>query len=319
MQFRNNGGRGYSPSKSMSNDDLEVDINELIWQLWKQKFVIIGITFIFSVASVLFSLSKPNLFKSEAVLFPISNENTPSNVMNQLGGIAALAGFGTNDSVKQQVAIETLRSKLFLTEFIKNRDILIPLMALKEWDYRTGEISLDATIYNSESNKWVRDVREGKDPKPTLLEAYKELNEYIDVSKNKNSGAIVLSVVTQSPFLSQQWLAWLIEDLNVWMKNKEIKNLKDNIKYLNEQLNTTQLADTQSVFYRLIEEQIKKLMLSEAQDQYVFDVIDPPMVPEEKDSPSRGIICIIGAFLGGVFSMIIAIVRIVLSKKRNEN
>ncbi|UTZ40102.1 Wzz/FepE/Etk N-terminal domain-containing protein [Vibrio campbellii] len=299
----------------MVNDNLEIDLSDLIKLLWKQKWLVIFITVFFSIASVLFALSKPNLFRSEAVLFPVSDENSPSGTMSQLGGIAALAGLGGEDGSKQQVALEILRSRAFLMAFIERRDILVPLMALKEWNYRTDTITYDSSIYDVEDKKWVREVREGKDPKPTLLEAYEELNELIEITKSK-SGATIIAVLTQSPKLSQQWVEWLLEDLNTWMKEKDIRSIRDNIHYLKAQLSNTQLSETQTVFYQLIEEQIKKLMLAEAQREYVYEVIDPPVVPEEKDSPSRGIICVLGTFLGGLLSIIVALVRIALSRSR---
>lgn len=299
----------------MINDNLEIDLSDLIKLLWKQKWLVIFITLFFSVASIFFALSKPNLFRSEAVLFPVSDENSPSGTMSQLSGIAALAGLGGGDGSKQQVALETLRSRAFLMAFIERRDILLPLMALKEWNYKNGTITYDTSIYDVEAKKWVREVREGKDSKPTLLEAYEELNELIEITKSK-SGATIIAVLTQSPKLSQQWVEWLLEDLNTWMKERDIRSIQNNIHYLEAQLSNTQLAETQSVFYQLIEEQIKKLMLAEAQHEYVYEVIDPPVVPEKKDSPSRGIICVLGTFLGGLFSIIIALVRIALSRSR---
>lgn len=69
----------------MENNQLELDIGELIRSLWQQKIMIVAITFVFAVASVLFAMSKPNLYKSEAVLFPVA-DNTPSSAMGQLGG-----------------------------------------------------------------------------------------------------------------------------------------------------------------------------------------------------------------------------------------
>lgn len=298
----------------MEKNQFEVDISELIRLLWKQKILIVVVTAAFAVASVIFAISKPNLYKSEAILFPVA-DNSSSSAMGQLGGLAALAGFGSKDGSKQAIALEALRSRTFLGEFIERRGILVPLMAIEYWDASSGKVIINPQVYDEEAEKWVRSVSEGKSPKPTLLEAIKVLNELLAIDSNKTSGATILSLTNQSPQLAKQWLDWLISDLNDWMKNKDIQQSRDNIQYLERQLNSTNLSEMQNVFYQLIEEQTKKLMLAEAQEQYIFDIIDPPFEPEAKDSPSRAIICVLGTLIGGMLAMFIALLRIAITRK----
>ena len=42
---------------------------------------------------------------------------------------------------------------------------------------------------------------------------------------------------------------------------------------------------------------------------YVFDVIDPPVVPERKVEPSRALICILASILGGMIGVLIVLIR----------
>ncbi|MCV5223296.1 hypothetical protein OFC57_30760, partial [Escherichia coli] len=90
----------------------------------------------------------------------------------------------------------------------------------------------------------------------------------------------------------------LIEDINKVMRERAISETSQNLFYLNEQLDKTSIADMQNTFYKLIEEQTKSLMLAEAQDEFVFKVIDPAIVPDKKDNPNRLLIIIIGSILG---------------------
>ena len=39
-------------------------------------------------------------------------------------------------------------------------------------------------------------------------------------------------------------------------------------------------------------------MLTEANEAYVYEYLDPPAVMERKSKPQRDVICIIGTFLG---------------------
>ena len=49
-------------------------------------------------------------------------------------------------------------------------------------------------------------------------------------------------------------------------------------------------------------------MLSSSGEYYVFKIIDSPVAPEKKSGPSRDIICIMGTFLGGIISILIALI-----------
>ena len=43
-------------------------------------------------------------------------------------------------------------------------------------------------------------------------------------------------------------------------------------------------------------------MLAAASEEYVFQIIDPPVAPELKSEPSRALICILGVLLGGMLA-----------------
>ena len=63
------------------------------------------------------------------------------------------------------------------------------------------------------------------------------------------------------------------------------------------------------MFDRLSEEQYKNLMLANVEEEYVFQTIDPAIVSERRDRPNRAIFCIVFTFIGGIFSVIIALIK----------
>lgn len=302
----------------MQKQEIEIDIKELFSSLWQQKWLILVITTVFAVGSILFAISQPNIYQADVLLAPVAEDSQMSGTASQLGGIAAMAGInlgGGQATSRVDLALETLKSRKFTQAFIEQRDILVPLMALERWDSSTGEIVLEPSLYDSESKKWIRPVAEGKSVTPTAWEAYKMFSVIVDYEKVKTSGFIKLSVQSQSPFLAQQWATWLVDDLNQWLKKEDIKEFKANISYIEDKLRQTNISEMQKVFYQLVEEQTKKLMLAEVQDEYVFKVIDPAVVPEEKSAPSRALICVLGTFLGGFLALLVALVRHILLRK----
>jgi LPS O-antigen subunit length determinant protein (WzzB/FepE family) len=63
------------------------------------------------------------------------------------------------------------------------------------------------------------------------------------------------------------------------------------------------------VFYKLIEEQTKTMMLVEVADEYVLKTIDPANTPDKKDMPKRPLIVVLATMLGGMLSVIIVLIR----------
>lgn len=292
------------PPQQHSTDD-EIDLRELFKALWKGKWIIIVTTFVFAVGSVLYALSLPNIYKSDALLAPAESSNGGglSKMAGQLGGLAALAGvnLGAGESSQTDLAVQVMKSRQFVEAFINKHDLLVPLMAVKDWDLTNNKLILDEELYNLTTAEWLREPDGLRGSTPTAQEAFEVFNnEVLSISQDKESGLYTVSVKYYSPYIAQQWVNWLIEDINKVMRERTIAETSQNLAYLNAQLKKTAVADMQSTFYKLIEEQTKSLMLAEVQEEFVFKVIDPAVIPEIKDAPKRALICVLGTVLGGL-------------------
>lgn len=303
--------------------DDEIDLKELFLALWKGKWIIILTTFLFSAGGVFYALSLPNIYKASVVVTATQADGRSglASMAAQFGGLASLAGINLNSgsSNNSALALATLQSRQFINFFIHKHDLLVPLMAAKKWDASSNQVILDKKLYNSEKNEWVREVKAGGSLIPTDWEAYKVFkNKVLSINEAKDTGLVTISVNYYSPEVAQKWGTWLVEDLNHWMKEKSLNKTKRNIDYLKQQLEKTRIADMQSVFYQLIEEQTKNLMLAEVEDEFSFKVIDPAVVPEERDKPKRTLICILAALLGGMLGSIIVLVGFTFRKNGHK-
>lgn len=307
----------YFQQQNIEDGD-EIDLRELFVIFWKGKWLIIFCTLVFAAAAVVFALNQPNYYKAQALLAPTSGEGGAGG-LGQLGGLAALAGvnIGGGDSDKTQLAIAVLKSREFQTRFINKYGVKIPLFAGLKWNKETDELALDPEVYDAKRKEWTREVDPGQSVMPTDWESYKEFNPIVNVSQDKENGLATLSVEFLSPTLAQKWVSLLIQDLNQVMKEKELLESEKNINYLQEQLEQTTIADMQSVFYQLIEDQIKNRMLAEVQDEFVFKIVDPAVVPEEKSKPKRALICVLGTLLGGMLGCAIVLVRFAFRKEQS--
>ncbi|WP_045482924.1 Wzz/FepE/Etk N-terminal domain-containing protein [Vibrio owensii] len=308
----------YSPHSQQPAGD-EIDFRELFGALWKGKWIIIATTFIFAVGAVLYALSLPNIYKSDALLAPAESSGGGgiSKMAGQLGGLAALAGvnLGAGQSSQTDLAVQVMKSRQFAEAFINKHDLLVPLMAAKDWDLVDNKLILDEKLYNSSTGKWLREAQGLRGSEPSKQEAFQVFKEILNVSQDTESGLYTVSVEHYSPYVAQQWVNWLINDINKVMRERIIAETSQNLAYLNAQLQKTAVADMQSAFYKLIEEQTKSLMLAEVQEEFIFKVVDPAIAPEVKNSPNRALICVLGTLFGGMLGVAIVLVLFAFRKQ----
>ena len=134
----------------------DIDLIALIKVAWVAKFKIISFTCIAAIFSIFYALSLPNIYKSEVLLTTVNDHSSGSASMGAsgLGGLASLAGVSLGSSVTDDktLGLATLNSRIFLTDYIDRREILVPLMALKSCD--DGKILIDDEAYNIKNKAW---------------------------------------------------------------------------------------------------------------------------------------------------------------------
>lgn len=292
--------------------DDEIDLAELWRAVWTGKWIIIAVTTLFAIASVVYALSLPNTYKSEALLAPAEAQSGGLGGMaSQLGGLASLAGvnLGGGKADKTALALEIMKSRAFVFKFIKKYDITAELMAGKSWDLNSNTLIFDDEIYNSTTKQWLRKVKAPLKAKPSLQESYKAFQKIVSIEQDKASSMVTISIEHYSPHVAQRWVNWLVDAINEEMKTRDLIEANNSIVYLNKQLDKTRVADLQEVLYELIEEQTKTIMFANVREQYVLKTIDPALVPELKAGPKRALICVLGVLLGGIFSVMIVLIR----------
>ncbi|MGR5470672.1 LPS O-antigen length regulator, partial [Vibrio astriarenae] len=84
-----------------------------------------------------------------------SGQGGLAKVAGQLGGLAALAGvnLGGGESSQTELAVQVMKSRQFVDHFIKKHDLLVPIMAVKEWDANSNTLVLNDEMYDESNNK----------------------------------------------------------------------------------------------------------------------------------------------------------------------
>ena len=230
---------------------------------------------------------------------------------SQYGGLASLAGInigGLGDDGKTAIATEMLKSREFFGEYLYDH-VLVDLMAAEAWD-PASKNHVDTSIYDSASQTWVRDVGPSFRVKPSVQEAHKAFVErFLSVSEDEQTGFVTLAITHFSPPVARDWVILIVNGVNNAVRARDVEEAENSIAFLNEQRQKTSLVSLTEVFAELIEQQTKTVMLAAASEEYVFQIIDPPVAPELKSEPSRALICILGVLLGGMLAIIYVLIR----------
>ena len=292
--------------------DDEIDLRELFGALWAGSRKIIAITAVFAFVSVIYALSLSDQYKATVLLAPAQSDSSDlSGALGQLGGLASLAGvdIGGGDSSEAQMAQEIMKSWSFIDVFIAENNISVEVYAAEGWSRGSNELQIDDDIYDAETKTWlVENDNTGEVGPPSSWVLFEAFSDRLDVSENKKSVLVSVSIEYYSPQIAKQWLDMYVAAINAHMQQRQMEKVTNNINYLQAQIENTSIAEMREVFYTIIAEQTKNKMLSEASPEYAFVAVSPSMVPEEKSQPERAFICIIGTLLGGILSVLLVLV-----------
>ena len=300
-------------NKHPNDFDDEIDLRELFYVLLEGKWIIVSLTAFVSIIGVIYSLLLPNIYESKAMLVPVNSSSGISGALGSYSGLAGLAGISLpsgGDEGNSAKAIQKISSLSFFENNILPNIHLPDLMAVKSWNSKTNTLTFDDSIYDTNSNTWIRDYSYPQQQIPSAQESFEVFKTaHLSLSEDKKSGFITLSIKHQSPFIAKQWVELVVNEVNAFYRQKDKSESEKAVSYLNQQISMTGLSEIKQVIAQLLQEETKKLTLIEANQYYVFDYIDPPAVMEEKSEPKRALICILSALLGGMLSVLLVLIR----------
>jgi uncharacterized protein involved in exopolysaccharide biosynthesis len=302
-------------SVNSSNDISLYGLFALFLKNWLTLFLS---AFILAVIAALWAINQPNIYKAEMLLMPASGDKGGlGSLAGNLGGLAAMAGVNMPDSGNDntKLALQLIKSRVFVGKFIKENDLLVPIMAANGWDFQSNKLLYNAKMYDIKSKKWVRVVKAPKQQIPSLQEAHERFLTMLNVEQDSKTKFVKISVEFYSPEISADWVTMIVTSLNNTIREIDMNEATSSITYLQQLISESNVSGLRNVFSSLMEEQIKSKMLATIRPNYVFKVVDPAIAPENKSKPQRAIIVILAGFFGGIIGLIIVLFRAGL---RNE-
>lgn len=129
------------------------------------------------------------------------------------------------------------------------------------------------------------------------------------MTTDNTTGFVTLSIDHVSPFIARDWAELMIYEINEQFREVDLEIAQSLITYLNNQIAMTTAVEVREVLAKLLQDQIQSSMLTEAYQDYVFSLLDPPIAPEFYNSPSRALIIILGTILGVMLGFMTVLVR----------
>ncbi|NMM42019.1 Wzz/FepE/Etk N-terminal domain-containing protein [Pseudoalteromonas arctica] len=296
----------------MVNKSHEITVGDFFKRLFNDKWLVVLITGLVSIAFVILALYLPNKYKSDVLLMPIVEQDTNlAGLGSQLGSLASIAGIDLGgQSDKTDLAIATLKSRTFLMNFINENQLKVELLGVKSWDYATNQYIYDDEVYDHVNNKWVRESSTIKQAEPSLLEAYIYfMEELLEVDKDKETGFVRITIKHVSAQFAERVATQLIISIDEKLRADAANETERSIEFLKEAIKESDNSDLKILLYNLIDQEVQKKMLTKVKENYAFKVIDKAVIAEEKYSPRRALLCIFGFILGGGISCIVVFIR----------
>ena len=307
-------------SNYLPNKDL--DLIDFIKVIWAGKISVILISSIFAISSVGIALIIPDKYQSSAVLYEVkSGSSASSGLLSNFGGLASIAGIDLPSAAQDKtiLAIKTLNSRNFLKNIINYPGVLEGIMAVDYYDKNTKKLHYKSDLYDEVSRKWLKnDQFSGAYFSPSYLDVYdKKINKVLGLNHNKKDNYLTVSVEHESPIFAEYLLSIIISELDSKIKEMDLEESKNAIKYLEKKLGENSLKEINTNLNKLLEDNLRNQMLANIQKDYFLRVLDPPFIPERRSTPNRAMISIIGAFLGFFVGVIFVLFRKYLPYKKS--
>ena len=118
-----------------------------------------------------------------------------------------------------------------------------------------------------------------------------------------------MSITWKDPVVAAEWANSLVNEINSTVRENTINEAAQSIKYLEEQLQKTSVAELQKILYHIVEEHTKNITLAKVSDEYALKFIDPAVPSENSFSPNYQRQTLLGLLLGFVLGILIAFMR----------
>jgi uncharacterized protein involved in exopolysaccharide biosynthesis len=270
------------PVEQNPEPDDKVDLLALWRVLWRHKLIIVSTTLVCGGIATVLALRAIPVFHAEVAIAEVSEQkmNASTAIANQIGGLANLVGVNLAGGGSAERDAQALLKSRRLAELFVVRNQMLPLLYPKAKKL------------------------------PSLWMAVRKFrNDVLGIRDDKRNGLTIVGMNWTDPAVAARWSNEYVALANDELRQRAIKESKASVDYLNAQIAQTNVIELQKVMYGLIQNETKTLMLANSRAEYAFTIVDPAVAPEERFSPQRTLMVLMGLVVGGLLGVALAFGR----------
>ncbi|MBD3347745.1 MAG: hypothetical protein GF400_00945 [Candidatus Eisenbacteria bacterium] len=285
--------REFNRSPEVNEARRELSLSDIAGLLLRHKLLISGIVAIFTLAAILYSFIVTPVYRAEVLLAPVVSDagSALNPVAERYLNLSGAGGVGAATQERAEL-LAALRSRRFTYAFIRNESLL-PVLFPKRWD--------------SGKQEWLKSA--GQDT-PTMWEAYERFDDAVrHVHLDEETGLITLSVEWVDPEVAATWANALVDRANEYLRKQAVAEGESSLEYLSQELRRTSADEIRDAVFRLVEMQMRNVMLANVREEFGFEILDPAVPPEVRSRPNRRAMAVAGFVLGGFVGVVVAAYR----------
>ena len=289
---------------AQATPDEPLSFVELVRIIWARKYFVVALALAGGVVAAGWSYLIKLEYQAQTMVSPVSGYSGSGGMLGdiagQLGGLGGLVGGGLFNERDRAESVQFLKSRYLVERFVEMNN-LMPVLFAERWDMA--------------GKKW----KDDGNPPPTMGQAYKLFSERIRlVIDDRRSGLVTLAIRWSDRELCERWANGLVALANAELRSRAIDEATRNIAYLNAELERTQQIERQQTILRIVESQIRTIMLARGRVEYAFKVIDPAFVPDARDRirPRRAAMTAMGLVLGTVAAILWLVLSLMRGPRR---
>ena len=284
---------------AISQLDRPVDLLHFIYLLWDTKWVTVFGSLGCAVLMMAYSLGLPNIYESTALTAIIHPGDAggvdPKNrqAAESIGLLESGFVLATSKENYANTVMSRLRSRKFIRLFLDKHDIY-KLIYKQEWD--------------TELKKWKDDFVLDKG-----LAFIRFEQEFLSIVQNEDSELVAVRMRNTDPVVAADLANLYVKEFNDYMRQISLVEIDAKIEFLKKNLEQAKFIEIEKMLYRLMEAQTAAATLTEGQEEYALEVVDPATRSYDRYSPFRKRMAAL-AFFGSAFLIVFLIVLLDLLK-----
>jgi hypothetical protein len=233
---------------------------EFVAVIWSKRKLILACAIVFGCYGLVKVIQQKSLYRASVVMVPIHQRSSLSQGLDILNNLAFAGTETARPGVAEYLAV--LRSVSFAKEFAQRHN-LYPML-----------LDLALSGDDDEFNPWFSDSKQY-----TANRAGRLLSTHLLVRDDKKTGLIFISFEWPEKDNVAPLLNAMVDELNAQIKQSEIRLTAQSSAILEDKLAKTTLMAVQQSVGRVLEEEIKKGIIAQTEENTTFKILDRAVTP----------------------------------------